>query len=76
MGAPVKWLIAAVVVALVVLPAWGSAYVISFLVSMLMYVALAGSWNLFSGMTGYASLGQGLFFGLGAYAFGASTVLL
>ena len=76
MGAPVKWLIAAVVVALVVLPAWGSAYVISFLVSMLMYVALAGSWNLFSGMTGYASLGQGLFFGLGAYAFGVSTVLL
>ena len=41
-----------------------------------MYVVLAGSWNLFSGMTGYASLGQGIFFGMGAYAFAVSTVLL
>lgn len=71
-----KWAIAAVVAALFALPSWGSAYAISFLVSMFMYVVLAGSWNLFSGMTGYASLGQGLFFGLGAYAFGVSTVLL
>jgi len=76
MGTLMKWAIATVVAALFVLPSWGSAYVISFLVSMFMYVALAGSWNLFSGMTGYASLGQGLFFGLGAYAFGVSTVLL
>lgn len=71
-----KWAIAAVVAALFALPSWGSAYAISFLVSMFMYVVLAGSWNLFSGMTGYASLGQGLFFGLGAYAFGVATVLL
>ena len=76
MSVPMKWAIAAVVAALFVLPSWGSAYAISFLVSMFMYVALAGSWNLFSGMTGYASLGQGLFFGLGAYAFGVATVLL
>ena len=76
MSAPVKWAIAAVVVALFVLPSWASAYTISFLVSVFMYVALAGSWNLFSGMTGYASLGQGIFFGIGAYAFAVSTVLL
>lgn len=76
MGTHAKWMIATLVAALLVLPAWGSAYVISFLVSVLMYVALAGSWNLFSGLTGYASLGQGLFFGLGAYAFGVSMVLL
>ena len=75
-GAPAKAVIVALVAVLLMLPAWGSAYAISFLVSVLMYVALAGSWNLFSGMTGYASLGQGLFFGLGAYAFGVSTVLL
>lgn len=71
-----KWMITVVVAALFVLPSWGSAYMISFLVSTFMYVVLAGSWNLFSGMTGYASLGQGLFFGVGAYAFGVSTVLL
>lgn len=76
MSAPVKWAIAAVIAALFVLPSWASAYAISFLVSVFMYVALAGSWNLFSGMTGYASLGQGIFFGIGAYAFGVSTVLL
>ena len=76
MSGRMKWMTAAVVAAFLVLPVWGSAYAISFLVSMFMAVALAGSWNLFSGITGYASLGQGLFFGLGAYAFGVSTVLL
>ena len=76
MSAPMKWMIATIVAALLALPSWGSAYAISFLVSTFMYVALAGSWNLFSGMTGYVSLGQGLFFGAGAYAFGVSTVLL
>jgi len=75
-GTPMKWFIPATVVTLILLPAWGSAYAVSFLVSTFMYVALAGSWNLFSGMTGYASLGQGLFFGIGAYAFAVSTVLL
>jgi branched-chain amino acid transport system permease protein len=36
----------------------------------LMYAGLATAWNLFSGYTGYISLGQGAFFGLGAYALG------
>ena len=35
-----------------------------------MYAALATAWNLFSGYTGYISLGQAAFFGLGAYALG------
>jgi branched-chain amino acid transport system permease protein len=35
-----------------------------------MYAALATSWNLFSGYTGYISLGQVAFFGLGAYTLG------
>src|SRR5262249_9100137 len=34
----------------------------------LMYAGLATAWNLFSGYTGYISLGQAAFFGLGAYA--------
>jgi len=76
MGALAKWVTAAVVLALLVLPGWGSPYAISLLVSVFLYVALAGSWNLFSGMTGYASLGHGIFFGMGAYAFAIATVLL
>jgi branched-chain amino acid transport system permease protein len=36
----------------------------------LMYAALATAWNLFSGYTGYISLGQAAFFGLGAYTLG------
>ena len=35
-----------------------------------MYAALATAWNLFSGYTGYVTLGQTAFFGLGAYALG------
>ena len=76
MSAPMKWVIAVVIAAACALPAWSSSYVNSFLVSVFMYVALAGSWNLFSGTTGYASLGHGIFFGLGAYAFAVSTVSL
>jgi len=33
-----------------------------------MYAGLATAWNLFSGYTGYISLGQAAFFGIGAYA--------
>ena len=36
----------------------------------LMYAGLATAWNLFSGYTGYISLGQAAFFGIGAYATG------
>ena len=38
----------------------------------LMYATLATAWNLFSGYTGYISLGQVAFFGLGAYTLGIS----
>jgi branched-chain amino acid transport system permease protein len=33
-----------------------------------MYAGLATAWNLFSGYTGYITLGQAAFFGIGAYA--------
>jgi branched-chain amino acid transport system permease protein len=36
----------------------------------LMYAALATAWNLFSGYSGYISLGHVAFFGIGAYALG------
>ena len=35
-----------------------------------MYMALATSWNIMGGFTGYVSLGHSAFFGLGAYATG------
>jgi len=44
-------------------PAW----LVNIGVLTLMYAALATSWNLFSGYTGYITLGQVAFFGLGAY---------
>jgi branched-chain amino acid transport system permease protein len=39
-------------------------------VDTLLYVAAAVAWNLFSGFTGYISLGHAVFFGVGAYTVG------
>ena len=36
----------------------------------LIFVAAASAWNLFSGFSGYISLGHAVFFGSGAYAVG------
>ena len=36
----------------------------------LIYITAASGWNLFSGNTGYISLGQAVFYGSGAYAMG------
>jgi branched-chain amino acid transport system permease protein len=67
--------ISALVAVLIAVPFWISPYHVSFLVTMFMSVTLAASWNLFSGMTGYVSLGHGLFFGIGAYAFAVATAV-
>ncbi|WP_225782289.1 branched-chain amino acid ABC transporter permease [Xenophilus sp. Marseille-Q4582] len=59
---------ALVVAALAVLPLWlESDYVLSLLISVLMYGVLATAWALFSGPTRYVSLATVAFFGLGAY---------
>lgn len=42
-------------------------YAVAFLLLTFMYVALASSWNLISGFTGYVSFGHVAFFGVGAY---------
>ena len=39
-------------------------------VDTLLYVTAAVAWNLFSGFTGYISLGHAVFFGTGAYMVG------
>ena len=51
------------------LPSFFSAYIVSFLIITLMFIIMSCSWNIFCGFTGYISLGHGMFFGAGAYAF-------
>jgi branched-chain amino acid transport system permease protein len=60
-------LVAGALVVLAVLPLGVSTYALSFMLLLYLAVSLAQSWNLLSGLTGYFSLGHGLFFGLGAY---------
>jgi branched-chain amino acid transport system permease protein len=55
-------------VSAVALPFAGSEFVVSLAMSCLMYAALASSWALFCGSTGYLSLATSAFFGLGAYS--------
>jgi branched-chain amino acid transport system permease protein len=38
----------------------------------LIYITVASAWNIFSGNTGYISLGMAVFYGSGAYALGAA----
>lgn len=42
-------------------------YFVSMMLDILMWIALTESWIMFSGYTGYISLGHSAFFGLGAY---------
>ena len=56
--------------ALLALPLVGSGYVVTLLLLTFMYTALAASWNLISGYTGYVSFGHAAFFGVGAYTAG------
>ncbi|MFQ5691790.1 MAG: branched-chain amino acid ABC transporter permease [Nitrospinota bacterium] len=56
------------ILALVALPHFATDYERQFTLDVLMFVALAQSWNLISGFTGYVSFGHVAFFGVGAYA--------
>ncbi|MBI3781359.1 MAG: branched-chain amino acid ABC transporter permease [candidate division NC10 bacterium] len=67
MMAGILWLLLAVMGGLAVLPLFASGYIISFTIQIFMWIALAGSWNLISGFTGYVSFGHVAFFGVGAY---------
>lgn len=68
---PVKALVPAVVLALLILlgftPGFTKPYATIMLGSVIMYVILSLSWNMFSGATGYISLATAAFFGLGVY---------
>jgi branched-chain amino acid transport system permease protein len=62
--------LAAVVVALAAYPLVGTGYGVRAMLQLFMWVALASSWNLISGLTGYVSFGHVAFFGAGAYTTG------
>lgn len=51
-------------------PAVATGYGIRFMLQLFMWMTLAQSWNLISGLTGYVSFGHVAFFGTGAYAAG------
>jgi len=58
---------AALLAVALALPLGAPAYILGFSLQLYMYVALAGSWNIISGFTGYISFGHVAFFGIGAY---------
>jgi len=60
----------------------GYNYVLHMLLYMMMYAAMASSWNILGGYTGYVSLGHNVFFCIGGYVsgmllayFGISTII-
>ena len=57
-------------VAIVFPLAFSSPVVTNYAVYALIFVAVVSAWNMFSGFSGYISLGQAVFFGSGAYAVG------
>jgi branched-chain amino acid transport system permease protein len=65
-----RWFFSGFAVLLVVLavyPMQATGYGIRTMLQLFMWIALAQSWNLISGLTGYVSFGHVAFFGMGAY---------
>ena len=62
-----RWLVISCVAALAVVPLFGSATMVQYGISALSIAALAQAWNILGGYTGYASFGNSVFYGLGAY---------
>lgn len=60
-------LIVALAATLVLVALLGSEYALSFTTQLLVFAALAYSWNIIGGYAGYTHFGQVSFFGLGAY---------
>jgi branched-chain amino acid transport system permease protein len=62
--------LALALVVLAVYPLHGTGYGVRTMLQLFMWIALAQSWNLISGLTGYVSFGHVAFFGMGAYTAG------
>jgi branched-chain amino acid transport system permease protein len=74
-----RWLLVGLGIALALLAAYplqATGYGIRVMVQLFMWIALAQSWNLISGLTGYVSFGHVAFFGMGAYTAGVLIVQL
>lgn len=74
-----RWLLSALVVVLLLFPltqfVYGSMnYVLFMMLYTFMYIAMASSWNIIGGYTGYTSLGHNVFFAIGAYFSGVLLV--
>jgi len=61
-------------VALVLLPWYGTDVMIQFGINTLLLAVLAQGWNIIGGYTGYASFGNSMFYGLGGYGVGIAMV--
>jgi branched-chain amino acid transport system permease protein len=59
--------LALVLAALALYPTIGTGYGVRSTLQVFMWIALASSWNLISGLTGYVSFGHVAFYGAGAY---------
>jgi branched-chain amino acid transport system permease protein len=57
----------AVLLVLVLMPFFSNNFIIRFGTDILMFAILASAWNIIGGYTGYASFGNVVFFGIGAY---------
>ena len=55
-------------VGLALYPLQATGYGVRVMLQLFMWIALAQSWNLISGLTGYVSFGHVAFFGMGSYA--------
>jgi branched-chain amino acid transport system permease protein len=64
---PVLAVLGLVLLALALYPTIGTGYGVRSTLQVFMWIALAGSWNLISGLTGYVSFGHVAFYGAGAY---------
>jgi len=65
-----RWFPPALALTLLVLsvfPLWATGYGVRVMLQLFMWIALAQSWNLISGLTGYVSFGHVAFFGMGSY---------
>lgn len=65
-----------VLIALILLPEYGSDTLIQFAISTLLLAVLAQGWNIIGGYAGYPSFGNSVFYGLGAYGVGIAMAQL
>jgi branched-chain amino acid transport system permease protein len=61
------FLFAVAVAGMASLPFWANDPAVGIGINLLTWIALSASWLLFSGLTGYISLGHAVFYGVGAY---------